>query len=205
MRAWGARGALEDEWLRDSREQLPAGSVPGSQGAEAEIFYLRSGLGRIVKGEKWQSSRGQRRPRLLSSRQTDENKCHAFRPPTRYCPFGTHARTHTRARKTLGGQAAGRLRAAAGRRVTEPAGRLTDHLGRAASDRVSSGDPAEASAPGRERHHGKLTPHGLGPELRFGSVASGCPGQLQTPRCFRGGRCGLRMSLGVSRLLARRH
>lgn len=204
MRARGARGALEDEWLRDSREQLPAGSAPGSQGAEAEIFYLCSGLGRIVKGEKWQSSRGQRRPRLLSSRQTDENKCHAFRPPTRYCPFGTHART-----RALGKRSADKPRVASVRLQADVSqsqlARLTDHLGRAASDRVSSGDPAEASAPGRERHHGKLTPHSLGPELRFGSVASGCPGQLQTPRCFRGGRCGLRMSLGVSRLLARRH
>lgn len=38
----------EDEWLQVRREQLPAGSAPGPQGAEAEIcFYLCSGLGRL--------------------------------------------------------------------------------------------------------------------------------------------------------------
>lgn len=52
---------LEHEWPRGSQQQLPAGSAPGSQGAEAEIcFYLCLGLGRIVKREKWQSSWGQR-------------------------------------------------------------------------------------------------------------------------------------------------
>lgn len=73
---------------------------------------------------------------------------------------------------------------------------LIDHLSRAASDRVSPGDQGEASALGSECHHGKLTPHSPGPELRFNSVASSCQRQLQTPRCFRGGRCGLGMSLG---------
>lgn len=99
-----------------------------------------------------------------------------------------NARTHARTR-ALGKRSADKPRVASVRLQADVSqsqlARLTDHLGRAASDRVSSGDPAEASAPGRERHHGKLTPHSLGPELRFGSVASGCPGQLQTPRCFR--------------------
>lgn len=34
---------------------------------------------------------------VLSSQRTDKNKCHAFSLPTRYCPFGTRARMHTRA------------------------------------------------------------------------------------------------------------
>lgn len=34
---------------------------------------------------------------VLSSQRIDKNKCHASSLPTCYCPFGTHARMHTRA------------------------------------------------------------------------------------------------------------
>ena len=129
--ARGRRGAWEDEWLQGSGQQLPAGSAPGSQGAEAEIcFYLHSGSGRIVKREKWQSSWGQRRPPppLLSSQQTDKNKCHASPFPHatarlehRLACTRARAHTHTDAR-TPGGQTVGCFHPAAGRHLIDPAG-----------------------------------------------------------------------------------